>query len=253
MITSLRNSRIADVRRLQRRRERRASGRTTIEGPFLLQEAIAAGLTVHEVFAAPEDESAAVLSARVGVTVCHVSGDVLKGMASSVNPRGPISVISIPGQTEIDLIDSIVLWDIADPGNAGTMIRTAAAFGFQVLASSDTVDLWAPKVVRSGVGGHFQTRIVEGLVAKLDTITNAGLAAVVATMDGPDVREVGLDQRGPIALIVGNEAHGIPVDIAEADNVIKVGLPMPGGSESLNAAVTAGILMYLRSSTPNTD
>lgn len=246
MITSLRNPLIIEVRRLQRRRERRATGRTTIEGPFLLQEAIAAGVVVHEVFATPDDEVAAQLSGAAGVTICHVSSGVLKGMATSVNPRGPIAVVTAPQSSEIESVDSVVLWDIADPGNAGTMIRTAAAFGFQVLATADTVDLWSPKVVRAAVGGHFRTRISEGLTPTLDPLTRAGLATIVATADGTDVSEVDLGQTGPVGLIIGNEAHGIPAEIAEADDIVKVALPMPGGSESLNAAVSAGILMYLR-------
>ncbi len=246
MITSLRNPRITEARRLTRRRERRAIGRTTIEGPFLLQEAIAARVVVHEVFATPDDHVAERLSDEAGVTVCHVSADVLKSLATSVNPRGPIAVITVPDNHEVIRVDSIVLWDIADPGNAGTMIRTAAAFGFQVLATADTVDLWSPKVVRAAVGGHFRTNTVAGLAPTLDPLTAAGLTTMVATADGTHVGEVNLGQTGPVALIIGNEAHGLPAAIVEAEEVVKIALPMPGGSESLNAAVAGGILMYLR-------
>ncbi len=246
MITSLRNPQIVAARRLQRRRERRATGRTAIEGPFLLEEALGGGVTVHEIFALRDDETAARLSDQAGLPVTAVSADVLSGVATSVNPRGPISIISIPEPTEIEPVDSLVLWDIADPGNAGTMVRTAAAFGFQVLATADTVDLWSPKVLRSGVGGHFRTNVIEGLAASLEEVVAAGLAPIVAAADGVDVNAASLSDKGPAALIVGNEAHGVPGEISKASGVLNVALPMPGGSESLNAAVSAGILMYLR-------
>ena len=247
MITSLRNSRIAEVRRLQRRRERRATGRTAIEGPFLLREALAAGVVINDVYARPDDEVAAELAVTAGLEVTEVSDDVLVGMASSVNPRGPVTVITIPGGDEaVAGVDSLVLWDIADPGNAGTMIRTAAAFGFQVLATEGTVDLWSPKVVRAAVGGHFRTSLMEGLPTDVSPVTAAGLTALVATADGAPADAVRLDGDNPIALLVGNEAHGIPDAVASAPDVQTISLPMPGGSESLNAAVSAGILMYLR-------
>jgi TrmH family RNA methyltransferase len=246
VITSLRNPRIAEVRRLQRRRERRATGRTAIEGPSLLREALDAGVVIHEILATPDDEVAAELATGAGLAVTEVSNDVLVGMASSVNPRGPISIIAIPGGGEVASVDSLVLWDVADPGNAGTMIRTAAAFGFQVLATDGTVDLWSPKVVRSAVGGHFRTTITEGLPERLDGLAAAGLTVIVATADGTPAADVALDGPGPIALMIGNEAHGVPDAIVHADGVQTISLAMPGGSESLNAAVSAGILMYLR-------
>lgn len=247
MITSLRNPRIAEVRRLQRRRERRATGRTAIEGPFLLREALAAGVVINDVYAGPGDMVVAELAATAGLEVTEVSDDVLVGMASSVSPRGPVTVITIPGGAdEVACVDSLVLWDIADPGNAGTMIRTAAAFGFHVLATKGTVDLWSPKVMRAAVGGHFRTTLIEDLAADVAPLAAAGLVALVATADGEPADAVGLGGDSPIALLVGNEAHGVPGAIAAAGEVQTISLPMPGGSESLNAAVSAGILMYLR-------
>ncbi|MCP4968262.1 MAG: RNA methyltransferase [bacterium] len=212
-----------------------------------MSEAIEAGITINDVYARSDDEVAAELAATAGREVTKVSDDVLAGMASSVNPRGPVTIITIPGgDRQVAGIDSLVLWDIADPGNAGTMIRTAAAFGFQVLATKGTVDLWSPKVLRAAVGGHFRTTLVEGLPADVAPLAAAGLTAMVATADGAPANDVRLDGDHPVALLVGNEAHGVPDAIASTGNVQTITLPMPGGSESLNAAVSAGILMYLR-------
>lgn len=246
MITSLRNSRIAEVRRLRRARERRATGLTTIEGPFLLEEAIAGGVRIHDVFASPDDAVAAELGSRAGIETTQVAPDVLKSMASSVSPRGPIAVISVPTAPQPLCIDTIVLWKLGDPGNAGTIIRTAAALGFQVIATEGTVDLWAPKVLRAAVGGHFRAAPVERFAADPQELMELGLRPILAVADAELQAEDAVKGNEPIAIIVGNEAHGVPGGLAAAAGVESVSLAMPGGTESLNAAVAASILMYLR-------
>jgi TrmH family RNA methyltransferase len=245
LITSFRNPRISEVRRLKRRRERRVTGRTTVDGPFLLHEAVAAGVKIIDVFALPEDIESATAADRAGVELTEVSVDVLQRLASSVNPRGPIAVIDIPKPAAVDSVDSVVLWEVSDPGNAGTIIRTAAAFGFQVLATPETVDLWSPKVLRAAVGGHFRTPVVEA-VEGLDALDRAGLIPLATAADGVDIRKVDLADESPVAFIIGNEAHGVSAEIMS--RAATVALPMPGGTESLNAGVAAGVLMYLRMS-----
>ena len=132
MITSTHNPRIAAVRKLRRTRERRATGLTTIEGPFLLEEALAGDVEIREVFARPDDGAAADLCATAGLEITAVSPTVLSSLAGSVSPRGPVAVIATPPSAELDRVDTVVLWNISDPGNAGTIIRTAAELGFQV-------------------------------------------------------------------------------------------------------------------------
>ncbi len=245
MITSPRNPRINEIRRLRRRKERRATGLTTIDGPFLLREAVAAGVVVDEVFALPGDAEAEAVADDAGIRLTQISADVLPRIASSVNPRGPVAIIEIPPAVRIAASDSVVLWDIADPGNAGTIIRTAAAFGFQVLATAGTVDLWSPKVVRAAVGGHFRTNIGE-TVDDLEMLDRAGLVPLATAADGVDVGKVDLADPTPVAFLIGNEAHGIPGSIKSRATTIAIA--MPGGTESLNAGVTAGVMMYLRMS-----
>jgi len=223
-----------------------ATGMTTIEGPFLLHEAIAGGVRVHEIFALPSDDEAGLAAENAGIGVTEVSVDVLERLSTSVTPRGPVAVVDIPKPTPIAATDSVVLWEIADPGNVGTVIRTAAAFGFQVIATKGSVDLWAPKVIRSGVGGHFRTPLVENVEPSLDSITEAGLVPLATAADGVDIGTVDLTDSAPAAFIVGNEAHGLPS--ALTSRATTLALSMPGGTESLNAAVTAGIFMYLRMS-----
>lgn len=111
-----------------------------------------------------------------------------------------------------------------------------------------SVDLWSPKVVRSGVGGHFRTNLVTGLPADLAVLHDAGLRPLVATAAAEQSADQALSEAGAVALIVGNEAHGVPESVSAAPDVTAISLPMPGGAESLNAGVAAGILMYLRMS-----
>jgi TrmH family RNA methyltransferase len=245
MITSPRNPRLNEVRSLRRRRERREVGLTTIEGPFLLREAVDGGADIVEVFALPGDEDAQAAALEARATLTMVAAEALPRIASTLNPRGPVAVIEIPATPVIKPVDSVLLWDVADPGNAGTIIRTAAAFGFQVLATPEAVDLWSPKVLRSGVGGHFRTPVVQGL-GSLDEVIESGLTPYATAADGVYVENVDLSDPSPLVFIIGNEAHGIPSSVTNRTTTLA--LEMPGGTESLNAAVTGAVFMYLRMS-----
>ena len=246
MITSPRNARVAAARKLRRPRVRRETRRTLIEGPFLLEEARSAGIIVDEVFALAGDAETAASCHREGWQLHEVAPDVMAALASSVNPRGPVAVAAIPDSPQIECRDSVVLWGVADPGNAGTIIRTAGAFGFQVIATAGSVDLWSPKVVSAGVGGHFRANPVEGMAADLVVLQAAGLRPLVATSAGVTRVDDAVRGEEPVALVVGNEAHGVPEEVIGAPGVETFMIPMPGGTESLNAAVAASISMYLR-------
>ncbi len=246
MIASLRNPRIAAARKLRRTRVRRETGRTLIEGPLVLEEALTSGVSVHEVFHLTEDSVGRELARGTDAEVLEVAEHVLDAMTDTVHPRGPVAVISRPGAAPLVAADSVVLWDIADPGNAGTIIRTAAALGFRVVATRGTVDLWSPKVLRAAVGGHFRTTICDGLESTTDRLIEAGMTPFVATVSGGEGTDALVAHRKPVALLIGNEAHGVPGSVRETPGVAAVTLTMPGGSESLNAAVAASILMYLR-------
>lgn len=211
-----------------------------------MEEAIAGSVTVHEVFATEDDLAAERLCASVGLQVVTVTAEVLGSLASSVKPRGPVAVIATPPSRKLERADSIVMWDVSDPGNAGTIVRTAAALGFQVVVTTGSVDVWSPKVVRSGVGGHFRVCLVTDFDGGAGGLIDAGMRPFVAAAGTADPADTSMGGADPIAIIVGNEAHGVPAEIAEAPDVDLVALAMPGGTDSLNASVAAGILMYLR-------
>lgn len=233
LISSTRNATVADAATLHRARRRKETGRTLLEGPSVVSEGIATGLTIHAVFVLEGEESPAGWSGDVHL----VTRPVLERLAGTTTPRGPIAVATIPGPELPTDQPALVAWGVADPGNVGTMIRTAAAFGYGFVAGPDTADPWSPKVLRSGAGGHFHTTI--GSIGDVAGLGDRTLVGTVARGGGPP------GSVGPRdALLIGNEAHGLPSDVLKACDRL-VTIPMSGPAESLNAAVAAGIAAYL--------
>jgi TrmH family RNA methyltransferase len=135
--------------------------------------------------------------------------------------------------------DLLVAWGVADPGNVGTLIRCAAAFGLGFAAGPGTADPWSPKVLRSGAGGHFRAGAAR--VGGLEPL-RAGDRRLVASVARGGSAPSALP-RGPVAVLVGDEARGLPPEVVAACEAA-VTIPMPGGTESLNAAVAGAILAY---------
>lgn len=230
---SPRNRRVVRAGRLHRVRDRREAGETLIEGPHVLEEAIAAGADIREVFVLDGDEVGSELAGRTHARITAITQPVLEKLAPTAHPRGPVAVVSIPPPSE-PAGDSV--WtDLSDPGNAGTIIRTAAAFGFAVVIDGEAVDAWSPKVIRAAAGGHFRTTVTTGGPPEAFTV-----ATVVDGGVPLDRIELPPDRR--VCLLVGNEAHGLGVRATQAD--LRVTIPMPGGIESLNAGVAAAICLW---------
>jgi TrmH family RNA methyltransferase len=237
------------MRRLQDPAARRRSGNTLLEGPNLIDAALNAGVVLESICVAVGGEDGPALGSVPPERVVRVTPSVLRAVAATESPRGPVAVIEIPPSEALVASDTVVLWDVADPGNSGTLIRTAAAFGWNV-AVSGGVDPWNPKVLRAGAGGHFVTRLSQLGEDPLTELRDAGLSpvALVASggspLDGTLSAPVADDRRPtPMALLVGNEAHGLPVGIAAACDAAW-SLPMRTGVESLNASVAGGIAMW---------
>ena len=233
-VRSTRNPRVAAASRLHRARERRATGLTLAEGPHVVGEALRAGIRVVELFARADDEDGLALAAGVALDPVVVEPHVLERISGTESPRGPVAVIQIPPAGAVER-DAVIV-EVTDPGNAGTILRTAAAFGFDVVAAEGATDLWSPKVLRAGAGAHFHTAIgSEGPTAAIATVVQDG----IAPWELPAV----LDRSIRWSILVGSEAHGL--DRAQAERAeVRVTIPMPGGTESLNAAMAAGIVMY---------
>jgi TrmH family RNA methyltransferase len=166
----------------------------------------------------------------------------MKSLSDTETPQGILAVLehnqlSIPDSPNFILIPD----RIRDPGNLGTLLRTAAAAGVQaVLLPPETTDAFAPKVVRSGMGAHFHLPIRPMKWEKIRRETQ-GLQAYLADMDGTPCWET--DLRGPLALIVGSEAEGASEDARELATQ-KISIPMSGDMESLNAGIAGSVLMF---------
>jgi len=243
-----RNQRVASAARLHNSRERRDAGTTLLEGPNVLHEALTAGLIPETVFALPDDRQSAVLAEEHGVELIVVDETALKRLAGTETPRGPVAVIEMPAPSRVEGRNLVVAWGLGDPGNVGTLIRIAAAFGWDFGHTPRTADPWSPKVVRAGAGGHF--RVGVSPVASVEELGEAGLvtvATVVAGGEAPD--RLG---SGPYAVLVGEESAGLPPAVVD-QAARKVTISMPGGTESLNAAVAAAIIVYELSNYPGTN
>jgi len=228
--------------------ERRRSGHSVIEGAHLVEACLEAGHPVETVFvsrrAAETPEVERLLARARDSTQIALADALFESVSSVESPTGILAVLATPVGRAVpaDARFCLALADLQDPGNVGTLLRSAAAAGVEhVLLSPGCAFAWSPKVLRAGQGAHFALNIVEG----------ADLAAFLAAFRGKSVALAGeateslyeADLRGPIAFLVGNEGAGLSPDLARAASV-RVRIPMPGRAESLNAGVAGSIALF---------
>lgn len=203
------------------------------------EDAVEAGVVFNQVFVVDGDERGMALSELVGVAPRVVTSDVFAKVATTETPQSPVAVVHIPQSELKPGLAVMVLWGLADPGNTGTLIRTAAAFGLQVLVVSG-VDPWAPKCMRAAAGGHFRTSVVRvGADEGGDLLTSWDwFAAVPQGGEDPAV----LNDSDAPAIIVGSEAHGLPAAVIDRSRTVSI--PMVESTESLNVAQAGAMLMW---------
>lgn len=249
MITSSQNSKIKLVRALLgRAKERREANAFVVEGVRLVEEALKSSWKVQFVL---YDES---LSDRGklqveglkshGVDVEMISKSLMKSLSETETPQGILVVLEFTQLSMPNLSNFILIPDqIRDPGNLGTLLRSAAATGVQaVLLPPETTDAFAPKVVRSAMGAHFRLPIRSMTWNEIEQVSkSADQQIYLADMDGISCWET--DLRQPLALIVGGEAEGASV-AARRLATAKISIPMSGNVESLNAGVAGSVLMF---------
>lgn len=245
VITSVRNPRVVAAASLSRRRERRATGTYLVEGPNAVDEAVAEG-HVETLFATARLADRYV---DAGVDLVQVEDHVLERLADSRTPQGVVAVARVVTADLADVVGRgvlVVLDEPADPGNVGTIVRTADAAGAAgVVLTGDAVDPWNPKAVRASAGSVCHVPLVVGVA--LDEVVaacrGAGQWVVALDMDADtDVTALEVDAR-PVAVVLGNEAHGLPASVAgQVDDVLAV--PTWGRAESLNLAAAAAVTLY---------
>ena len=247
MITSNQNSKIKLIHALQgRAKERRETGVFLAEGIRLVEEGQSANwpfrFVLHDEVLNERGASLVENLKSSGVECEMVSTSVMKSLSRTESPQGILAVLN---DSQIPIPDSpnfILIPDqIRDPGNLGTLLRTAAAAGVQaVLLPPETTDAFAPKVVRSGMGAHFHLAIHSMTWDEIKQNTN-GLQVFLADMNGQSCWET--DLRQPLALVIGGEADGASEQARELANQ-KISIPMNGNIESLNAGVAGSVLIF---------
>ncbi|HRY09310.1 MAG: RNA methyltransferase [Actinobacteria bacterium] len=231
--TSVKSDRVGAVRRLSNRKFREKVGRFLVEGPQAVREAVVHHPElVDEVFVVDGVDFPA-----HGVKVTTVPEPVLLAMTETVHPQGVAAVCRfLPFEPRVDPRLIVVLHDVRDPGNAGTILRTADAAGADaVYFTGDSVDPYNGKCVRSTAGSLFH---VPFTTCAFDEVPVAGLQ-VLATSGAGEQDLRGVDLRQPTAWVFGNEAHGLP-DMG----LPTVSIPIFGAAESLNLASAAAVCLY---------
>ncbi|MDO5067088.1 MAG: RNA methyltransferase [Propionibacteriaceae bacterium] len=241
---------LRSFRRLTQRRGRDLAGEFLAEGRQAVREALAAdGMVTALVVADPERHQD--LLERVDVPVWRGSEAAMRQLSDTVTPQGIVAVCRQPRFTWVDVTDArllVICAQVRDPGNAGTVIRCADAFGADgVILTSGSVEVWNPKTVRASVGSLFHLPILTGveLGEAVARVKGMGMQVLAADGDGEPLDLLAASGRlaQPSAWLMGNEAWGLPeADAALADHVVAI--PMWGAAESLNLSSAAAICLY---------
>lgn len=242
------NARIDAVRELKTARGRQASNRFAAEGPTLLEEAARSGLRPAEIYAT----SAGLLRfdagshERDGAAVYIVPERTFARLSDLEAPTGILAVYALPSRSLADVLAGpgtiLLLAGVSDPGNAGTLIRSAEAFGAAgVLFGRGGADPYAPKVVRASMGSIFRLPVAQTTADEILAGAEAsGRPIVAADSDGEDLRTAGLPPRAILA--IGNERRGVRDWLPRWDRAVRI--PTVGITESLNAAVAGSIVLF---------
>jgi TrmH family RNA methyltransferase len=257
IVQSKQNPRLKQLKRAmaQPLRETDASGRVLagIEGLNLLEEAVRAGLRIECVFVAEGNERLLEgLPLNKNAEILLLPKALLDSALTTEAPQPVAALVEPPDWTWAHLLGAdrktpllvLVLAELQDPGNLGTILRSAEAFGADgAISLPGTVSAWNPKAVRASAGSVFRLPLLAASErTAMERLQEAGVKVWTTTMRGAQPADV-VDLAGPVALLIGNEGNGVPAELAAmADGTLTI--PCPGPVESLNAAVAASILLY---------
>ena len=234
---------------MHRSSARRDAGQFVLEGPKLLEEALRSAAPVESVYVAPQFSGTVVAKAlEAGIRVFDLAPGVMEKVSDTVTPQPVAAVVrrvdvALDELRGADLV--LVCVDVRDPGNLGTVLRSAEAAGAGgVVCCEGSVDIYNPKCVRASAGSLFNVKVVAGgePVDVLEALGEWGLRRF-ATRPSSGTPYHRVDLTAPAAIVLGNEATGLPIEVdATVDEVLSV--PMAGRSESLNVGMTAAVLCF---------
>ena len=254
------NPRIASLRRLSgRRKARLEAGRFVIEGPVPIAELLAAGADLDELYVdldqwAQVDDRSPLRSVvrdavAAGVQVWGLTSSVFASVSDTATPQGvlALAIRSVAPVRSVADLDGpvLVLVDISDPGNAGTLVRAAEAAGCAgVVFAGASTDPFGPKAVRAAAGSIVRLPVSEGAEVStvLDELRSAGRTLVATVVDGGAAPET-TDLSVPVAILIGSEAHGLSSEVIAACSAT-ITIPMQSAVESINAAVAGAVVLF---------
>jgi TrmH family RNA methyltransferase len=242
-LNSTQNEEVKSICKLIHPKERRDKKRFIVEGIRTISTFLEAGHKAVQLYVLEHarEEAKKMIDER-WITVVNES--VMNKISQTTTSSGMLAIFRIPPSPDVkNLTDGIVLASLTDPGNVGTLVRTAAAMNKKSVVVIDGVDIWSPKVVQASAGSLAHVSIFSWTWEQL--LQNKGdkkLCALVVSGGEKPTHELLKNS----LLIIGSEAHGIPQEwLPQCDE--RISLPMPGGIESLNAAVAGSIALYLAS------
>lgn len=241
IIKSKQNDKIKEINKLKQKKYRIEENKYLAEGKKVVSEAIAFDKeNIENIFASVSYAKKNVLEKNTII----LEDEIFEYITEDKNPEGIIAVMKFPKEKEIDYnANNIVILDeIRDPGNMGTILRTLDAVGIKdVILTGDIVDPYMPKVVRSSMGSVFRLNIIYGnLIDEIHKLKKYGYKVAAADMEGENIYSLEEDK---YALIFSNEANGLKENILPSLDK-KISIPMEGKAESLNVAVSLSVIMY---------
>ncbi len=238
IITSRTNSTIKQICSLHTKKGRSTSRQFIAEGQRTIEALLTSKCELVQLYVIQDHPVNLQCPAEL---ITFVTPEVMEKISTTKTPSGQLAIFNIPPKPRPTVERGIVLANITDPGNMGTLMRSATAMNIKTIVVVDGTDPWGPKVVQASTGAIGSVMLLECSWQELLEIKKEKKLCALVVKGGKTPQELELKN---ILLVVGNEAHGIPNDWLN-DCDIKCTLPMPGNTESLNAAVAGSIALYL--------
>ena len=247
IISSTKNEKIKELAKLQTAKGRKKAGMYLLEGEHLVEEAIKEKALIELIVVSSNRmEDYQYLLEQTEVNVLVVSQEVFQKLSMTETTQGILAAVKIENQAEPPCSGRIIVLDaVQDPGNLGTIVRTADAAGFDaVVLGTGTVDLYNDKVIRSMQGSHFHIPVFQADLREYLPVLKKQRVEVAVTALHRDSKDYSILQgKSDVAIVVGNEGQGVSSEVIElADAVVTI--PMFGKAESLNVAIASALLMY---------
>ncbi len=242
MILSRQNSLIKLAKSLSDKKFRDREGLYIVEGVKMVREAICSNQNLYRILVTPSCFEK-VESLLGGLNYELVEESVFKSISLEVTPQGILALVKKPiTEVSVPKGNCLFLDGVADPANVGAIIRTASASGYSDIYAYNSADAFSPKAVRASMSGIYKVKVHVG--EREELLDKISYPIVVADMNGENVFNAKIPN--PLCLVIGNEGKGVSETLREKANYT-VKIPMQNGMESLNASVSAGILMYMLS------